>query len=186
MSSTVSLVLCTNLVNYSLYPTLKQAYRNLPTASTNTLSGAIIPSRRNCGTRALLLQPPSSSTQKRRQIATSSNAHTSRAVSNEPNASQQPPSDCGDQIFDSTATVKIEDLPVYSYRRWQPQATRYYIRSEKEANNALKSVVGPTGFDLEWWVPYRKEARPVAVVQLATCKAIYIIQISSMKKGQHQ
>jgi hypothetical protein len=76
-------------------------------------------------------------------------------------------------------------LPTYAYSNFSPTAVLKYIRFESEANKALENINGPLGFDIEWKVMYRKAmVRPVAVVQVASERSIYIIQTSAMRGGE--
>ncbi|KAG8835844.1 hypothetical protein FRC17_000808 [Serendipita sp. 399] len=74
------------------------------------------------------------------------------------------------------------DLPVYEFSSVQPEVSRKYIRSVVEACNELECVAGPVGFDMEWRVPWRgMPPRPVAVVQIASQRKVFIIQTSAMR-----
>lgn len=126
--------------------------------------------------------------QQRRQFATASKSQpeptTVKKSSNISKNTQQAASDAKIQPPKETLEAK-PSLPIYSFSEYSPIPTLKYIRSESEANRLLENVSGPLGFDLEWKVLMRKNIpqRPVAVVQVASAKAIHIIQVSAMKGG---
>jgi hypothetical protein len=87
---------------------------------------------------------------------------------------------------DSESQPNLEtqpELPTYSYLNFSTTPVLKYIRSESEANEVLENINGPLGFDIEWKIMFRKAMRPVAVVQVASERAIYIIQTSAMRGG---
>ncbi|KAH7925341.1 ribonuclease H-like protein [Leucogyrophana mollusca] len=83
------------------------------------------------------------------------------------------------------AEVHESALPVYSfmdYGNMEPAVV--YTQSEDEANDAVQTLKGPLGFDLEWRVMWHAGAkeRRTALVQLCDKKTILLVQVSHMKR----
>ncbi|GJE98706.1 ribonuclease H-like protein [Phanerochaete sordida] len=79
-----------------------------------------------------------------------------------------------------------EGLQMYSwkdYSSWSPQV--HYVRTEEEANELVKRLKGPVGFDMEWnitlYTGYRT-VRKTAVVQLCDRTTILLVHLAAMKK----
>lgn len=78
-----------------------------------------------------------------------------------------------------TSTPALER---YDYSTYSPTPLRMYIRSRSEADTALDTTIGPLGFDMEWNVSWRKQTQRLgAVIQLATPRKIFILQVCAMK-----
>ncbi|EGO26669.1 hypothetical protein SERLADRAFT_436475 [Serpula lacrymans var. lacrymans S7.9] len=57
-------------------------------------------------------------------------------------------------------------LPLYSYLDYSPKASAVYIKNEEQANELVKTLEGPLGFDLEWrvmWSAGAAERRTAAM-----------------------
>ncbi|PPQ63518.1 hypothetical protein CVT24_004746 [Panaeolus cyanescens] len=75
----------------------------------------------------------------------------------------------------------------YSWSRYNPQATIHYLTDHNRANSVLSASVfdgAVLGFDLEWRPNYikGKPENPVALIQLASDSAIFLLQISGMRE----
>lgn len=74
----------------------------------------------------------------------------------------------------------------YSWKDYNSDAQVLYIRDHVEANKQLSKLpesANVFGFDLEWKPTFRRGdgQNPVALVQLANDKTIFLLQITSMK-----
>lgn len=85
-----------------------------------------------------------------------------------------------------SATTKPEagaQLPPYSWKTRSPATKRVYLRNPHAANRCLaKLTSGIVGLDMEWKPKFIKgePENPVALVQLASPSAIYLIHLSAM------
>ncbi|KAH9915179.1 ribonuclease H-like domain-containing protein [Epithele typhae] len=75
---------------------------------------------------------------------------------------------------------------VYSYTRFKPSPAVVYTRDEEEANEMVRVMPGPLGFDLEWVVHFRRGKAPrenrTALLQLSSERIILLVQLSAMKR----
>ena len=74
----------------------------------------------------------------------------------------------------------------YTWRDYNSAAQVLYIRDHVEANMQLSRLpesANILGFDLEWKPTFKRGGRenPVALVQLANDKTIFLLQITSMQ-----
>jgi hypothetical protein len=127
---------------------------------------------------SILVPSSSGSALPTQQLATASKARLVSTASKKPSNTRK-----------ASQSVSVDsetqpELPTYSYLNFSPTPVLKYIRSEFEANEALENINGPLGFDLEWKIMFQRDmSRPVAVVQVASERAIYIIQTSAMRGG---
>ncbi|KAF9056652.1 ribonuclease H-like domain-containing protein [Panaeolus papilionaceus] len=97
----------------------------------------------------------------------------------------------GERVFPWPIVDKSLPRPApteaYSWSKYNPNAQIHYLTDHNRANSVLSSSVfdgAVLGFDLEWKPNYIKgnPENPVALIQLASHDAIYLVQISSMRE----
>ncbi|KAF8710922.1 Chalcone isomerase like, partial [Rhizoctonia solani] len=90
------------------------------------------------------------------------------------------------ESVDSSSTVSTsQTLPPFLWREHAVPGTEVkYLRTTGEVDEALQSVKGPFGFDIEWRPSFARGMReaPIALLQLARPDQIFLIQLSGMRK----
>ncbi|KAF8744070.1 Chalcone isomerase like, partial [Rhizoctonia solani] len=90
------------------------------------------------------------------------------------------------ESVDSSSTVSTSHtLPPFLWREHAVPGTEVkYLRTTGEVDEALQSVKGPFGFDIEWRPSFARGMReaPIALLQLARPDQIFLIQLSGMRK----
>ncbi|KAF8682454.1 3'-5' exonuclease [Rhizoctonia solani] len=90
------------------------------------------------------------------------------------------------ESVDSSSTVSTsQTLPPFLWKEHAVPGTEVkYLRTTGEVDEALQSVKGPFGFDIEWRPSFARGMReaPIALLQLARPDQIFLIQLSGMRK----